>query len=291
MTILVWLLAIDPVSIAASHHAGSAIVTIACLAWFIVFLIRRYWRTASIFFGMFILSGVSLWWVILLGFISFLIWYLISRLDIRTLAAKSLPVEKSEREQFGTWFLITFLLIGSFFLVIPNGISSFGASITDWIHLWTTKSTTPLWMPAVSGLVYFPLVFFFGIAGGVRNLRNQDGPLRFLFIFSLISFLFCILMPGRSLFNLVFVTIPLATLAANEISLFITSQMEDLMPSIGICVLVLVIVAFLGQVISRSAIGGLDDLIQIDAFWLLSKIKEIHSPRRTRRARSKARRD
>ncbi len=114
-------------------------------------------------------------------------------------------------------------------------------------------------MPAIGGLVYFPLVFFFGIAGGVRSLRNQNDPQRIIFIFGLISFLTCIFIPGRALVNLVFLSIPLTILAASEIERFVKSQTEDLLPSIGITVLVLVIVAFLGQVISRSAIGGLDD--------------------------------
>ncbi len=57
MTILIWLLAIDPAAITASHTAGSAIISIACCVWFILFLFKRSWKTAGLFFGLFILSG------------------------------------------------------------------------------------------------------------------------------------------------------------------------------------------------------------------------------------------
>src|SRR4029077_1271805 len=92
-----------------------------------------------------------------------------------------------------------------------------------WLNSWVTWGTgfvptafrrTPVTF-ILFLLAYEPLVFIFGVIGGVRAFRTPHRLGQWLAWFALIALTFTLLYSGRTLFQVIWIVAPLTALAAH----------------------------------------------------------------------------
>ncbi len=254
-----WLIVLEPALIAGSRTSSSDILTMALLISLWAAWKAKKQVITGILFGLFLMSGP--------GFILILIYVMIASLIIG-LKWKEEPVISIYRwvQQKAVWIstLITLALGGTFFLLIPPGLSAIGASLTSAIaNIFTPSGVSPF-LIILAVIIHLPLVWVFGIWGGVRSWDYKSQPGIFLLAIALLNFIILLLLPGRSPLGLICSTLPLAYLAANEISRHFEVSKEDFLPAGGITLLVVGINLFIIQIFGRLTSGSVDTNI----FWL-----------------------
>jgi len=236
--ILAFLFAIDPGLVALSRLSGGTIlaVSFALFAWGM--WIHRRMVLAGIFTGLALLSGPSLW----MGLASVgLAWLLIRGLESRPFARKSeseleepdilsSDLEESETETTGSQqttdgyqirplllaLIITLILAGTLFFLVPNGLSALVGSLPAYLNGWITATTMTPGRTLFTFLVYEPLGLFFGILCLIRGFRTGSRRIIRLGIWLGVSLLLTVFY--RQAGELVWAILPLLSLAALEIS-------------------------------------------------------------------------
>lgn len=229
--ILSFLLAIDPGLVFLSRQASGTIlaVTFLLFAW-------GMWRhrrliPAAIFAGLALLSGPSLWAGLLI--------FGIASLFHQGLEAKPAPsefdpgeptiseepspiihdLEASPREELRPALLalvITLLLGGTLFFMVPNGLSALVSSVPAYLSGWTQASVMTPGRMLFTLLVYEPLGIFMAVLSLIRGFRTGSQRIIRLSLWLGVSLLLAVFyrQPGE----LVWAIIPLLALAAMELS-------------------------------------------------------------------------
>jgi hypothetical protein len=249
--ILAFLFAIDPGLVALSRQASGTMLAVTALlfAW----AMWRHQRAVpvGIFAGLALLSGPSFWFGLLtLG----LTWLLLQGLEARLstkdemgLAEQSLISNRSftnyqlptiELRPALAALLITLLLGGTLFFLSPNGLSAWLSALPDYLRGWTAPSSmTPARM-ILAFLAYEVLGIFLAILSLIRGYRTGSRRILRLSVWLGIALLLAVFYRQTS--ELVWVIIPLLTLAALELSrafdIFAEERVE-----IGVVVLALMI--------------------------------------------------
>ncbi len=257
--LLVWLIALEPALIASSRAAGSDVLTLAAALSF-----WSAWRSerkvpGGILLGLFLLSGPGFVVALVYGGIAWLIsgwnWNADPVADLRRfLSQKSVWL--------GT--LITLGLAGSFFMLIPSGWAAIGEGIAGMFAKLFAPSGASSLLVLLAVLVFSPLVWVFGVWGGIRAWSRRSKFEAACLSIAVINFLFLLIFPGRSPLGLAWSSLPLAYLAAREISDRLGVGREDLIPTGGIALLLAGIVLFIIQLFGRLVSGSVDTRV----FWL-----------------------
>ena len=229
--ILAFFLALDPGLVSISRQVTSPILAITFLAFTVGFINKNKLNWAAITAALALLSGPSVW----LGLLGIGITYGLSKLLARRSTEETVvegePAESRKRvvsspafgkEFFQPSILLTFALAfifaGTLFFIVPGGIGAAFSSIPAFFKTWTT-TTAPITqgMLIISLFVYQPFAL---LLAGIAMIRGWMGGLRrivFLSIWFFVALLLVVLLPGRQMYDLAWVLLPLNAMAALEL--------------------------------------------------------------------------
>jgi hypothetical protein len=207
--LLAFFLALDPGLTALSRQAASPIFAITFLAFTFGFLNKNKPAPAAAFAALALLSGPSVW----LGILTLAIpWAILQGFKITQPSAIRLPPSALIP------FLLTFILGGSLFLLVPNGLSAAFASIPVFISRWSVPSDFPAGRLFLALLVYQLLPFLLGLIAVIRGWFNGSARVIPLSVWLLVSLLLAVFLPSRQISDLAWTILPLCALAALELA-------------------------------------------------------------------------
>lgn len=210
--ILAFFIALDPGLIAISRQAASPIFAVAFLVFALGFLNKKQFQPASVFAALALLGGPSVWLGALGLGIAWMIYGLFHR--SKSVAANISAFKLSNLIPF----FITFILAGSFFFIVPNGLSAALGSIPAFVSRWLAVSDVPASRLFAALLVYHPLLLLLALAALLRGWLNESPRVISLSIWLLVSLLLAVFLPSRQIADLSWTILPLAALAALELA-------------------------------------------------------------------------
>lgn len=208
--LLAFFLALDPGLVALSRQAASPIFAIAFVVFAFGFYNKNKPALAAAFAALALLSGPSIWFGILALAIT---WAILQAFKITQLSTFNF-----QPSTFLIPFLITFLTVGSLFLLIPNGLSAAFASIPAFITSWTKTSDVTAGRLVLSLFAYQPLAFLLAFIAIIRGWMRNIQRIIFLSVWLLVALLLAVFLPARQMGDLAWVLIALNALAALEMS-------------------------------------------------------------------------
>jgi hypothetical protein len=240
-------LAIDPGLNALSHLAGGPMLAIACLIGATVFWLDRHRSTAGLFAGLALLSGSSVW----LGLLGLGLVGLIARAfpllrggqPEQPSAGRLRPTWQELRPAL-IWCLGTMLVLGSLFLLSPQGIAAFAGSIPAFLTGWWTFSSVPLWRTLLAIPAYELLPLIFGLVGLVRAALTRNRLSLLLGIWALVALVLVALYPGQQTPDLGWSILPLWTLTALELAHHLDFKGQNAWALAAVMTLMIVLVIF-----------------------------------------------
>lgn len=222
--ILAFLFAIDPGLVFFSRQANGTILAATFLLFAWGMWIHRRLIPAGILAGLALLAGPSLW----AGLLTLGIAWLFTRgLEAKPSSEKSeisetqtpsdpLPITTYELRPAIISLLLTIILGGTLFFIVPNGLSAWVSSLPAYFSGWTQPSTMTPGRMIFTLLVYEPLGIFLAVLSLVRGYRTGSKRIIRLSLWLGVSLLLAIFY--RQPAELLWVIIPLLTLASIELS-------------------------------------------------------------------------
>jgi hypothetical protein len=218
--VLAFFIALDPGLVALSRQVASPILAIASLLFALGFYNQNKPALAGSFAALALLSGPSIWSGVLGLAIAWGI--------LRLVNSRRAPIEQEDgsdtdhRVQPLTRevlipFAVTFLVAGSLFFIVPNGLSAALASIPAFIRSWLSVAFVPVGRLLFSFLVYQPLGILRAIFAIVRGWRTGSRRIVPLSSWFFIVLLLAVLNPSRQFADLAWALIPLWAMAALEL--------------------------------------------------------------------------
>ena len=265
--ILAFFISLDPGLIALSRQAASSILAISflLLAW--GFFYKNRSNLAGIFAALALLSGPSIWFGILSLAIAWAIYQgLQSR---RTSEPSSFILSPSSFILHPSSFLITFIIAGTLFFIVPNGLSAALASIPAFISRWTSASGFPAGRLFFSLIVYQPLGVLLALYAIIRGWMNGSSRIISLSVWFLVALLLAVFIPSRQISDLAWVLIPLWAMAALELTRNVDVFSEERNEVVGVIFLTAFIWAFAWLDFSGMVWLPTDSQEYIMRFWLL----------------------
>ncbi len=226
--LLAFFLALDPGLVALSRQAASPILAIAFVVFTFGFLNKNKPVLASVSAALALLSGPSIW----LGILALGITWAILQ------AFKNIPVGLPKLTAFHLpTLLITFLLAGSLFFTVPNGLSAAFASLPAFLSRWSVPSDFPPGRLFFALLVYHPLPLLLGLIALVRGWFNGSARIIPLSVWLLVSLLLAVVLPSRQISDLAWAILPLCALAALELTRNFNIFPEERREIVGVALL------------------------------------------------------
>ena len=111
----------------------------------------------------------------------------------------------------------TILVVGSIFLVFPQGLSVWVSILPAYIRGWVEPSGVPAIRVLAALAIYQPLGLVFGLIGAVRGWVRRNRLAQLLSLWLVFSLGLTLLFPARQVGDLVWVLVPLWALAALEL--------------------------------------------------------------------------
>ncbi len=249
--VLAFLLAFDPGLLALSRLAGSPVMALSALvlAW-------GLWRA-----NRFSAAGASLGLALLCGpqFWPGVLGLLIAAGLSRNLADAQTPaVDRASALRALAYAAGTYLVLGSFFLLAPGGLSGGAQSLIVYLGGWIDFSDVPAWRLLLALAVYqFPALILAGIAL-VRGLWQRQTLEMSLGAWLLVSLTLALAYPSRQVADLAWVLIPLGALAALEVSRHLGALIEHPWETYGMLAVTAIILFFCGINLTNLALVPMD---------------------------------
>lgn len=237
--VLAFILAIDPGMVALSRLASGRMIAISAVliavtAWQLrkpsaagAFTAVAALAAGTVFFG---IAAVALAWLVI---------------------RPQVKIDRADLRAVGIAFLATLIAGGTLLFTTLPGLGAFGLSLQGFIA------------PASPGIsidtVVFALVGYglplllFGAAGVVRSFRHDFLEGKLLSLFAVAALALVLVHPGRQVADLAWVLLPLAVLAAREISLHLHTPEHEPAAAYGGMGLLLLLSSFLVFTLARSA--------------------------------------
>ncbi|MFZ5808830.1 MAG: hypothetical protein ACOY16_06070 [Chloroflexota bacterium] len=227
--VLSFALALDPGFVSQSRLAGSPMPALTALAFAVYFWSNRRLSLNGLCLGFALLSAPA----VIHGILGVFLAFIAARALERRLNAEHLPYPLSiftlpaEKHTWQKGLLatsLTLLLAGTLFLLVPQGLSALAGALPDYLLGWGKPAGVPAGWLILTLSVYHPIAILFAVSAVFRSFfwRNSasqpDGLQRFLVLWFLISFLLCLIYPGRQMGDLLWPLLPLWLLAAQEIA-------------------------------------------------------------------------
>lgn len=215
-------LALDPLLVNVSRQAGGPMLAAGLLAALIVLRmagegeepVSAVWP--GIFAGLALLSGSAVFF----GLLSLLFTY--AALKAFGADAESFSGDVNQEVGFDLRrgagaFAFTVLLVGTGFMLSPQRLGSFAASIPAFLLGWVAPSGVSAGTVIFVFLSYQLIPLILALIFAFRSWRSGPAYGRFLSIWFVSSFLLVLIYPGRQTTDLVWVSMPMWGLAAGEI--------------------------------------------------------------------------
>lgn len=213
--ILAFFLALDPGLTALSRQAGSSILAVTFLlsAW--GFWNQKQARWAGIFFGLALLSGLSLW----AGLLGLALTWAIRQGMERGSQTGSAPRPARSEWISALWFAAgTIIVAGTLFFLAPNGLGAWMSSLPDYLRGWTQVSGVSSGWMGSSLIAYQPLAVILGLIAIVRGWIYGSRRVMRLSLWAAVAFLLALFYPAHQASDLAWMLIPLWSLAALELA-------------------------------------------------------------------------
>lgn len=260
--VLAFLLAFDPGLLAMSKLAGSPIIALSALmlAW-------GAWRNgqtraAGVLAGLSLLGGPQLW----PGLIGLAIAYGLTRGLAPSLAV--IRLERGELLRTLAYAAGTFLVIGSLFLLAPGGLGAGLQSLMAYFGSWLEFGDVPAQRLLIALVVYqFPAIILATISL-IRGLIQRDDLTIALGLWLLAALVLALANPGRQVFDLAWVLLPLWALAALETARHLNPIQGETWETLGMMAFTLVILGFSGLHFTSIALNPMTPE-QMQLRWLL----------------------
>jgi hypothetical protein len=231
--------AIDPGLVTLSQLAGGPILAISFLLLAVVVWVSGRPVAGGILAGLALLSGPS----VLAGGIALAgavgIVRLAGIIPAREEASdEQAPLAQDEKEQSPARAGLlavggTLLLAGTLFLRYPQGLSAFASALPNYLAGWSVPSDVPVSRLFIVLLSYPLLAVLFGLIGWVRSWLGEGEIPRIgrgLSIWLCLALVLALLYPGRQVFDLAWVLVPLWGLAAIEFSRYLENEKGLVIP-------------------------------------------------------------
>ncbi|HLE16092.1 MAG TPA: hypothetical protein VI776_15195 [Anaerolineales bacterium] len=237
-------LALDPGLVAISRLAGGPILALSLELLAVGFLLRRRLILAGICAGLALLAGpAAVQGAVILGVTYFAGKWLIRGPDWLPGGHPLEPVSRSDRNKGLVAGGAVVLAAGTLFFLFPQGLSSMAASIPAYLSGWLQPSGIPP-MRLVAALIFYnPLVLVFGLLAAGRGWLGGDARIKWLSLWALIALLLTLVYPGRQVSDLVWVLVPLWTMAGIEIVRDLSVEKKDRLPVLGQAALIMILLA------------------------------------------------
>jgi len=215
-SILAICLAITPEMVGLSRIIGTPMIAFVNLFLSFGFLVKKKPILAGLTFALALMGGSGFWTgVLLIGlgilfskiFIGYKIWQKLINLFS----------EGKFRSRFFTAWVLTIALVGTGFFLSPEGLSGVFSGLVNFIQGFTVSYTSPFFLRPLGLIAYsFPAIIF-GLWGGIRAILVREKLGIFLFILSILGLLYLLFYPGAATVDIIWVTLPLWTLAARVV--------------------------------------------------------------------------
>ena len=243
--ILAFFIALDPGLVSLSRQAASPILAVAFLLFAWGYYTQNKASLAGFFAALALLSGPSIWAGLLALGLTWAIFQAINSLRSRKSgeSLETIAVDPTTTDHPLTAFdyrtslislIATFLIAGTLFFIVPNGLSAALASIPAYIRTWLTDSDVPASRLFFSLLIYQPLIFLLAIFAIIRGWRTGSSRIIPLSIWFFVALLLAIFNPSRQVADLVWALIPLLAMAALELTRNVDVYFEERIEVVGV---------------------------------------------------------
>jgi hypothetical protein len=238
-------LALDPSLVAFSRIAGTEIMAVGFGAMALGLAYNRKPISAGIFGGLMVLSGPSALQG-LLGFgFAWLIGDILSKRDILAPLPREEAIENNKRALRSGLLAAgsVIFVVGTLFFLFPEGLGALTSILPTYLTGWTTASGITVPRLLTSLVFYNPIVLIFGTLAIIQGWRRQEPVSQWFSLWAGASFALALIYPGRDVFGLGWLLIPLWGLAAREIARYFRVQDAEVLPALGQAFLILLLMA------------------------------------------------
>jgi hypothetical protein len=265
---LAFFIALDPGLVSLSRQAASPILAIAFLLFAWGFLEQKKYTLAGIFAAFALLGGPSIW----LGILGLAItWAILQGLNFRR--TPEIPAEPSPAFRLPpsvlSSFIVAFIIAGTLFFIVPNGISAALASIPAFFGGWVSTSDVPAIRLLISLVVYQLLGVLLALFAIIRGWRNGSPRIISLSVWFLVALLLVVFIPSRQIADLAWALIPLWAMASLELVRNVDIFPEERNEVMGVVFLTAFIWAFTWLDFSGMVWSPVDSSQYSLRFWLL----------------------
>lgn len=277
--LLAYGLAITPGLVTISRLAGGPMLGLGFGLLAVAFWLIRKPILAGISAGIAIISGPDIWLGILALGLALLLITFVSRIqhrhsnledtggeinhDFENTGKQILTSsEPNTRRNFLIVFLTTVLLVATLFLLYPRGLGAWFNSLISFVNGWFTPSGIPVSRMLAALFFYeLPAVLFGTIMvlwALVQIMRGQisNKPLHYLIAWFLIGSVLILLYPGRQVYQLIWILIPLWALALLMIGRFLLGEKIDPVAIIMAIIILVLAGLFWYTIASTTRIPG-----------------------------------
>jgi hypothetical protein len=245
--ILAFFIALEPGLLAMSRTAGSPILAVSFTLLALSLMLTKRPRWAGFFGALALLSGPALWpGLIALG----IAWAVAGRFPGQDNAASPDSTEGSSVSVREMWkpALITggatLLGFGTLFLLAPQGLGAAFGSLPAYLSGWAKSGDVPPTRLLLTIAVYEPFFVIFAVITIVRGIITRDRLAIFLSVWLAAVLVLALIYPSRQAVDLAWMLVPLAALAAMEVSRALGFGSENRWEIGGMVVLTFAVLVF-----------------------------------------------
>jgi hypothetical protein len=201
-------LAISPEMVGLSRIVGSPMMAMVFLLLAVGFLFKKKPILMGLCLALGLMSGPGFWVGVLILGISFAF----SNTFFGWGGAFDSQLLKQDKPfwiPFLFSFVITLLVVGTGFFMVPAALSGIFSGLYTFIIRFGGPRLTPYWFIPFALLAYATGALIFGLWGGIRGILVRSKFDLFLFSWALFGLVFLILYPGGSPADIIWVTMPL----------------------------------------------------------------------------------
>jgi len=253
-------LALDPGLVVLSRIVGSPMIAMG-----FGLLAIGFWHTKrhylSGFFGAMALLGGPTFWLGLLGLLlTLIIASLLKNLGILDSLGDELGFEltKTHLINWMLTFIGTIIVVGTFFLIYPQGLGAVVDSLPVFLQGWFTPSGIPASRLVAALVFYQPLALTFGSIAVVRGWLYRKNLSRWLSIWLIVALIISLGHQDRYVWDVAWTLIPLWALAGIELSRYLRLPKADRWPMLGEAILIFVlgVIIWLNLTSAANVVGN-----------------------------------
>lgn len=213
--LLAAILVFDPAGLVLSRQAGGDMLAVSGLALTAANLSSKRYKSAGFWLGIALLGGISVWYGLLILLVSAVAlgWLGIQGKIILTLS----DGVKNAGKALLLFAVGTFLLIGTLLFFYPSNLGGFGGSLGDLLSGFASPEPFSIKVIIIVALTYYLPGIILGAWQGLDGIIGKNKVDQALLVVFGVSLLWVIVYPGRSVGDLIWLSIPLWALSARKV--------------------------------------------------------------------------